>query len=49
MPVLAAHHDKAKRDVEVEFDFNGDHKAWLYHTWHKEKRSISHEELHARW
>jgi chitinase len=45
----AAHHSKKKRDLEVEERFGGDHKAWLYHTWHTEKRSMNHEELHARW
>jgi chitinase len=45
----AAHHDKKKRDLEVEVDFNGDHKAWLEHTWRKEKRSLNHVELHKRW
>jgi hypothetical protein len=37
----AAHRDKKKRDFEVEVDFNGDHKAWLEHTWRKEKRSLN--------
>ena len=45
----AAHHGKKKRDLEVEERFGGDHKQWLYHTWHTEKRSMNHEELHARW
>ncbi|ORY04392.1 hypothetical protein BCR34DRAFT_572769 [Clohesyomyces aquaticus] len=47
--IVLAHHNKRKRDLEVQFDFGGDEKAWLYHTWHKEKRSMTHEELHARW
>jgi chitinase len=45
----AAHHDKRKRDLEVETHFGGDHKAWLEHTWRKEKRSFNHVELHKRW
>ncbi|OAK93414.1 hypothetical protein IQ06DRAFT_236443, partial [Phaeosphaeriaceae sp. SRC1lsM3a] len=47
--IVSAPHDKRKRDLEVEELFDGDHKAWLYHTWHKEKRTMSHHELQARW
>lgn len=30
-------------------EHGGDYKSWIEHTWHKEKRSIEHEDLHARW
>lgn len=29
--------------------FGGNHKAWLYHTWNREKRELHHVELEARW
>ncbi|KAF2733512.1 hypothetical protein EJ04DRAFT_468282 [Polyplosphaeria fusca] len=47
--IVSAPHDKAKRDLEVEVKFGGDHKAWLEHTWHREKRSLDKDELHKRW
>ena len=48
--IVSAHHDKKKRDLEVETEFGGDHKQWLEHTWRKEKRSfVDKDELHKRW
>ena len=37
------------RQVKVDTLFNGDHKAWLEHNWHLEKRTLDHTELHKRW
>ncbi|KAF5852879.1 hypothetical protein GGP41_008338 [Bipolaris sorokiniana] len=47
--IVAAKHDSRKRSLEIENDFGGDRKAWLEHTWRKEKREFHHTELHARW
>lgn len=48
--VKAPHDEKVKRDLEVETMFDGDHKAWLEHTWRKEKWSFTDlDELHKRW
>jgi chitinase len=47
--IVSKHHDKRKRDLEVETNFGGDHKAWLEHQWHLEKRSTDKDELHRRW
>jgi chitinase len=29
--------------------FGGNKKAWLEHTWRKEKRELHYTELHKRW
>jgi chitinase len=39
----------SKRQIEVDTQFGGDHKAWLEHNWHVEKRALGHEEIHKRW
>jgi chitinase len=41
--------EKIKRDLEIDTLFDGDHKAWLEHTWHKEKRELHYTELQKRW
>ncbi|KAJ6287495.1 hypothetical protein J3E71DRAFT_358329 [Bipolaris maydis] len=40
---------KRKRDLEIETIFGGNKKAWLEHTWRKEKRELHYTELHKRW
>jgi chitinase len=40
---------KRKRQIEVDTHFGGDHKAWLEQNWHIEKRTLQHQEIHARW
>jgi chitinase len=40
---------KRKRDLEIETMFGGNKKAWLEHTWRKEKRELHYTELHKRW
>ena len=47
--IVAGHHNKEKRDAEVERDFDGNHKAWVEYTWHKEKWEADKEALHKRW
>lgn len=40
---------KRQQEREVKEEHGGDYKSWIEHTWHKEKRSMDMEELHARW
>lgn len=48
--IVSASPSKAKRDLEVETMFGGDHKRWLEYTWRKEKRSFEDKDaLHKRW
>ncbi|KAH9211348.1 glycosyl hydrolases family 18-domain-containing protein, partial [Leptodontidium sp. 2 PMI_412] len=48
--VAAPRPETRKRDEEeVHRDHGGDYKSWMEHTWHKEKRMVERDELHARW